>query len=152
MSSLYLNVSIFRYYYLILDKLLKWKLWGNWTIDSGDPPTNSTTWLRVRNTNCSKNAQQVVVDFSNTTFNQTTGSGTIPIDGNITFWFFTNSSSDKPNGETVHNTTNLTIGSYTFTFNKVGEYIWIMYRIDDISATDICPDGNYTAGFTVTTV
>ena len=40
-------------------------------------------------------------------------------------------------------------GSYMFTFNKVGEYIWIMYRIEDISATDICPDGNYTASFTV---
>lgn len=69
----------------------------------------------------------------------------------MTFWyFFTNSSSDKPNGETVHNTTNLTNGARTFTFNTVGEYIWIVYRMEGIP--DILPDGDYTASFTVTAV
>ncbi|PIV69581.1 MAG: hypothetical protein COS08_04475, partial [Euryarchaeota archaeon CG01_land_8_20_14_3_00_38_12] len=71
-----------------LEEGVGYRKWGNWTIDPGDPPTNSTNWLRIRNTNCLNAAQQVLVDFSNTTFNQTDGSGTIPIDGNITFWYF----------------------------------------------------------------
>jgi len=71
----------------------------------------------------------------------------------MTFWyFFTNSSSDT-NATWVgarYNTTNLTDGAYTFTFNKVGEYIWIVYRMEGIP--DILPDGDYTASFTVTAV
>lgn len=38
----------------------------------------------------------------------------------------------------------------TFTFNKVGEYIWIVYRMEGIP--DILPDDDYTASFTVTAV
>ncbi|MCG2825157.1 MAG: hypothetical protein L6265_01040, partial [Thermoplasmatales archaeon] len=111
-----------------------------------------TNWLRIRNTNCSNNAQEVVVQFSQAVFTNTTKGWDISINGNIVFWYFyTNESSDTNvtwGSGARHNTPDAD-GAYTFTFNKIGEYIWIMYRIEDISATDICPDGNYTAGFTV---
>ncbi|MCG2825140.1 MAG: hypothetical protein L6265_00955, partial [Thermoplasmatales archaeon] len=136
-----------------------WKLWGNWTADPNATKVNGTNWLRIRNTNCSKNDQQVIVDFTDTTFENATTGGSITIDGNIWFWYFyTNFSSETP----YHwNETNATIGvnetdyieangAYKFTFNTVGEYIWILYRIEKIP--EICPDGEYTASFTVTAV
>jgi subtilisin-like proprotein convertase family protein len=134
-----------------------WKLWGNWTADPADVKVNGTNWLRIRNTNVSNAAQQVVVDFSQGNFTNTTKNWNISIDNNMTFWyFFTNSSSDTNATWTGarYNTTVLASGSYTFTFNAVGEYIWIMYRIEEIwnqafSSTGICPAGNYTASFTV---
>ena len=44
----------------------------------------------------------------------------------------------------------VTDGAHNFTFNKVGEYIWILYRIENMP--EICPDGKYTASFTVNDV
>ena len=135
-----------------------WKVWGNWTADPGEVKVNGTNWLRIRNTNCSKNDQQVIVDFTGITFENATTGGSIPIDGNIWFWYFyTNFSSETPyhwiitenNATTGVNETadGVTDGARTFTFNKVGEYIWILYRIEKMP--EICPDGNYTASFTV---
>ena len=91
--------------------------------------------------------------FSQGNFTNTTKDWNISIYGNIMFWYFYTNSSSDTNGTwgagARYNTTVDEDGAYTFTFNKVGEYIWIMYRIEDISATDICPDGNYKASFTV---
>ena len=89
--------------------------------------------------------------FSQGNFTNTTKNWNISINNNIRFWYwFTNDTSEnnKTFTGTRYNTTVLASGNYTFTFNKVGEYIWIMYRIEKMP--EICPAGNYTAGFTVT--
>ncbi|MCG2825605.1 MAG: hypothetical protein L6265_03300, partial [Thermoplasmatales archaeon] len=117
-----------------------WKLWGNWTADPGYIEVNGTNWLRVRNTNGSNPNQQFIVDFTDTYFENATTGGSITIDGNIWFWYFnTTSSTETPNNwigggnaivgvnETDYIEAN---GAYKFTFNTVGEYIWILYRIE----------------------
>ncbi|MCG2825465.1 MAG: integrin alpha, partial [Thermoplasmatales archaeon] len=65
-----------------------WKVWGNWTANPNGTEVNGTNWLRIRNTNCSNNAQEVVVQFSQAVFTNTTKGWDISINGNIVFWYF----------------------------------------------------------------
>ncbi len=48
-----------------------------------------------------------------------------------------------------YNTTVDADGAYTFTFNTVGEYIWVVYRMEYIPYL-VAPVGEYQAWFTVT--
>jgi hypothetical protein len=96
-------------------------------------------------------SQTFTLDFTDTAF-AGTNAATVPIDGNIQFaaWEDTTPDSTSPEeGIFTYGSTSAT-GSATFSYSAVDNVILVKYRLVALPA--VVPDQTYTAAFTVTAV
>jgi hypothetical protein len=124
--------------------------WGGWSARPGDTNIESTSYVKVTNTGVNA-SQTFTLDFTDTAF-AGTNAATVPIDGNIQFaaWEDTTPDSTSPEeGIFTYGSTSAT-GSATFSYSAVDNVILVKYRLVALPA--VVPDQTYTAAFTVTAV
>ncbi len=123
--------------------------WGEWTARPGATNVESLNYIKLTNTGQDASAS-VVIDFSAAAFSGADANYTIPLDGNIQFAFFEDTSpgTSAPNEGTYVYGGASADGSVTVTFTGLGNIIYVVYRVVEIPA--VVAAQTYGAAFTAT--
>lgn len=124
--------------------------WGEWDAFPGDANVVATNYIKITNDGDTPNAQ-LIIDFTEATFAGAQDAGyTVPIDGNIQFaaWEDTSPSTTSPSEGTFTFGTASNTGSVTVSFSGNGNVVYVAYRIVQLPA--VLKAQSYGATFTVT--
>lgn len=123
--------------------------WGEWVAAPGASNVESTNYLKLTNTGQDADAA-VVIDYSAASFTGVDANFTIPLDGNVAFAWFEDTSpgSSAPREGTFTYGAASGDGSVTVRFSGLGNIIYVTYQV--IELPDVLAAQSYGAPFTAT--